>query len=102
MGIKALAKSFITISALAMPLCSFSHCSYFTLRSGGRTVVTFLFDSVFTWVVVIPVATVFAKHTALPIVTVFFLVQSMEFVKAVIGFFMVKSNVWMQNIVSGR
>lgn len=101
-GIKALAKSFITISALAMPLCSFSHCSYFTLRSGGRTVVTFLFDSVFTWVVVIPVATVFAKHTALPIVTVFFLVQSMEFVKAVIGFFMVKSNVWMQNIVSGR
>lgn len=62
--------------------------------------VTFLFDSVFTWVVVIPVATIFAKHTALPIVTVFFLVQCMEFIKAVIGLFMVRSNVWLQNIVS--
>ena len=29
---------------------------YFTLRSGGKTVVTFLFDSVFTWVIVVPAA----------------------------------------------
>lgn len=99
-SIKALAKSFIIVSAMVMPLCAFSHCSYFTLRSGGKTVVTFLFDSVFTWVIVIPVATIFAKHTALSIVTVFFIVQYMELIKAVIGFFMVKSNVWMQNIVA--
>lgn len=99
-SIKELAKSFIVVSAMVMPLCAFSHCSYFTLRSGGKTIVTFLFDSVFTWVIVIPVATIFAKHTALPIVTVFFIVQYMELIKAVIGFFMVKSNVWMQNIVS--
>ena len=80
-------------------LATFCHCSYFALRSGGKTLVTFLFDSVYTWVVVIPVATVLAKYTTLDIVLVFFLVQSMEFIKAIIGFFMVKSNVWLQNIV---
>lgn len=98
-SIKELARTFIVISAAVMPLCAFCHCSYFTLRSGGKTVVTFLFDSVYTWVLVIPVATFLSKYTTLPIAVVFLLVQSMEFVKAVIGFFMVKSGVWLQNIV---
>lgn len=98
-SIKALAKDFIVISALAMPLCAFSHCTYFTLRSGGKTIITFLFDSVYSWVLVIPVATLLAKHTALSITTVFFLVQFTEIIKVVIGFFMVKSGVWLQNIV---
>lgn len=97
--IKALAKQFIIISALAMPLCAFSHCSYFTLRSGGKTIVTFLFDSVYTWVIVIPFAYVLAHFTSLTITTVFFLVSFTEIIKVVIGFFMVKSNVWLQNLV---
>lgn len=98
-SIKELARTFIMISAAVMPVCAFCHCSYFTLRSGGKTLVTFLFDSVYTWVIVIPVATILAKYTTLGIALVFFLVQSMEFIKAVIGYFMVKSDVWLQNIV---
>lgn len=98
-SIKELARTFIVISAAVMPLNAFCHCTYFTLRSGGKTVVTFFFDSVYTWVLVIPVATYLAKYTALPIALVFFLVQSLEFIKAIIGFFMVKSGVWLQNIV---
>ncbi len=98
--IKELAKQFIIVSALIMPVCAFCHCTYFTLRSGGKTIVTFIFDSVYTWLAVIPVAFLLSRHTLLNIVTVFFLVQSMELVKAVIGFFMVKSNVWLVNIVS--
>lgn len=101
-SIKDLARVFIIISAAIMPLNAFCHCSYFTLRSGGKTVVTFLFDSVYTWVIVIPVATVLAKYTTLPIALVFFLVQSLEFIKAIIGFFMVRSGVWLQNIVDSK
>ena len=101
-SIKELARNFIIIAAAIMPLNAFCHCTYFTLRSGGKTVVTFLFDSVYTWVLVIPVATFLAKYTTLPIVLVFFLVQSLEFVKAIIGFFMVKSGVWLQNIVEEK
>lgn len=98
-SIKILARSFILITAAIMPICAYCHCSYFTLRSGGKTVITFLFDSVYTWIIVIPIATILAKYTALDIVYVFFFVQSLEFVKAIIGFFMVRSGIWLQNIV---
>ncbi len=101
-SIKELAQNLIMISALAMPLCAFSHCAYFTLRSGGKTVVTFLFDSVYTWVLVAPFAYILANFTVLRIETVFFLVQFTEIVKVTIGFFMVRSGVWIQNIVGDK
>lgn len=99
-GIKELARQFIVISALVMPLCAFCHSTYFTLRSGGKTGVTFIFDAVYTWILVIPVAYFLSNCTPLAIVTVFWCVQSMEFVKAIIGYFMVKSDVWLVNIVN--
>lgn len=101
-SIKALAKDFIVISAVIMPVCAFCHCCYFTLRSGGKTVITFLFDSVYTWLIVIPCAFLLSSYTGLGITIVFFLVQALEFVKSIIGFFMVKSGIWLQNIVANE
>ena len=100
--IKELATTFIAISASVMPICAFCHCTYFTLRSGGKTGITFLFDSVYTWVLVIPVAYALANWTTWSITTVFFLVSYMELIKAIIGFFMVKSDIWLQNIVNSK
>ncbi len=97
--IKTLATSFIAVSAIIMPFCSFSHASYFTLRSGGKTLVTFLFDSVFTWIIVVPTAFLLAHYTGLGIVSVYFLVQATELIKVVIGYCMVRSNVWVVKIV---
>ena len=97
--IKSLATDFIAVSAIIMPFCAFSHASYFTLRSGGKTLVTFLFDSVFTWVIVVPVAFVLANYSAIGIVGVYFLVQATELIKVVIGYFMVRSNVWLVQMV---
>ncbi len=97
--IKELARKFIFVCAIIMPVSAYCHCSYFVLRSGGKTVITFLFDSFYSWIVVIPLATFLAKYTTLNIITVFFLVQSMEIIKAIIGFFMVKSGIWLNNIV---
>ena len=97
--IKSLATSFIAVSAMIMPFCSFSHASYFTLRSGGKTLVTFLFDSVFTWVVVVPTAFVLAHFTGLGIVSIYFFVQATEMIKVIIGYCMVRSNVWLVQMV---
>ena len=97
--VRGLATEFIAVAALWMPFCSFSHCSYFTLRSGGKTLVTFLFDSVFTWVVMAPLAFVLAHYTGLGIVAVYFFVQGTELIKNIIGYFMVKSNVWLVQMV---
>lgn len=97
--IKALATSFIAVSAIIMPFCSFTHASYFTLRSGGKTFVTFLFDSVFTWVVVVPTAFLLAHFTGLGIVSIYFVVQATELIKVIIGYCMVRSNVWLVQMV---
>lgn len=97
--IKALAKEFIIVAAMFMPFCAFCHGTYFTLRSGGKTVITFLFDSVFVWLVMVPVAYFTSTHTTLPIVSVFFCVQATEIIKVVIGYLMVRSDIWLQNIV---
>jgi Na+-driven multidrug efflux pump len=98
--IKELATSFIVVAALVMPVCAYAHCAYFVLRSGGKTFITFLFDSAFTWIVVIPCAFILAKYTTLGITMVYFIVQFTEIIKAIIGYFMVKSGIWIKNIVS--
>lgn len=97
--IRELAAQFIRIAAMFMPFCAFCHATYFTLRSGGKTVITFLFDSVFVWLIVIPVAYILSNHSDLPITGVFFFVQATEMIKVVIGYLMVRSGIWLQNIV---
>lgn len=99
-GVRQLAKYFIMISAVFMPQHAFLHASYFTLRSGGKTVITFLFDSVFIWCVSVTIAFTLSHFTALPVVAVFTLVQAGDIIKCVIGFILVKKGVWMQNIVA--
>ncbi len=45
--VRSLAATFIRITVCFMPIHAFLHAVYFTIRSGGKTVITFLFDSVY-------------------------------------------------------
>lgn len=98
--VRQMATQMIYVVAIMMPVYAFGHCCYFTLRSGGRTFITFLFDSVFTWLVSIPAAYVLAHWTQLPIAPLYFFVQSFEIVKDLIGFVLIKKGVWIHNIVA--
>lgn len=98
--VRGLATCLIRISALFMPLYSFYHASYFTLRTGGKTFITFLFDSCYVWVINIPVAFVLSRFTGLTLISIFFICQSVEIVKAVVGFVLLKKGVWINNMVS--
>lgn len=91
---------FIIISALFFPVQGFLNALYFTLRSGGKTMITFLFDSVYSWVVTLPIALVLCNFTPLPILAVYAIVQSADFIKVVIGSILIKKGVWVSNIVS--
>lgn len=99
-SIKALAASLLRVAACMMPLNAFAHMAYFTLRSGGKTIVTFIFDSVFVWGVSIPVAFVLSRFTGLPVLELYIIVQSLELIKCVIGFVMLKKRLWVQNLVT--
>lgn len=83
-----------------MPQNAFLHASYFTLRSGGKTIITFLFDSVFIWCVSVTIAFTLSRFTTLPVIGIYTLVQLGDIIKCVIGFILVKKGVWLQNIVS--
>ena len=97
---RALATYFIMLTAVCMPQNAFLHASYFTLRSGGRTVITFLFDRVFIWCVSVVIAFTLSRYTTLPVLAVYAFVQMGDWIKCVIGFILVKKGVWLQNIVS--
>lgn len=101
-AVKNLAAALLRIAAACMPLAAFMHASYFTLRSGGKTIVTFLFDSVFLWCASIPLAFVLSRYTTLPIVPLYLFCQLIDIIKCVIGFVLVKKGVWINNIVSEK
>ena len=97
--IRQLATKFIWAVAAATPFISLSNSEYFILRSGGKTIITFLFDSCFVCLVNVPVAMCLTKFTAIHIVGIFFLVNMLEGIKALIGFIMVKKDIWLNTIV---
>lgn len=97
--VQSLATKFILIAAACMPLYAFMHGCYFTLRSGGKTWITVLFDSVYVWAADIPLAYVLAHFTGLPIVLVYLSCQLIETLKCILGYILVKKGIWLQNIV---
>ena len=100
--VRSLAASFLRVVAIASPLFAFTHASYFTLRSGGKTWITFLFDSCYLWVLSIPVAKLLAIGTAWPILVVYAICQYMDLVKAALGAYLLKKGVWINNIVQNQ
>lgn len=97
--VRNLATGIMCISACVMPINAFAHASYFTLRSGGKVIITFLFDSVFIWVVCVPVAFVLTEFTALTILPIFAIVQALELIKCILGAILLEKGVWIRNIV---
>lgn len=96
---KAIAEKFIIAQAIFMPQAAFMHAAYFTLRSGGKTIITFLFDSVFVCIISVPVAYVLSRFTTLNVIAIFVCVQIADWIKCIVGFILLKKGVWLQNIV---
>ena len=98
-SVRKLAAGFIRIGAACLPIYAFMHAAYFTLRTGGKTFVTFLFDSVFLWCISVPFAMLICTYTVLPVVMIYLCVQLTDLIKCLIGFILVKKGVWIQNLV---
>ena len=97
--VKALAVKLLLVYAAMMPIYSYTNSCYFTLRSGGKTVITFVFDSLFVWVACIPAAFILSRYTQVTILPMYILVELLNLIKCVIGFFMVRNRTWVVNLV---
>ena len=96
--VRQLATQLILAVSVMMPFMAYNNAVYFTLRSGGQTLVTFLFDSCFMWVVNVPLAYCLSRFTGLPILPLYILCQLTEVLKCGIGAFMLKKGKWIQNL----
>ena len=96
--VRQLAQWLICISAIMMPFNSYTNATYFTLRSGGQTLVTFLFDSCFVWSICIPLAFCLSRFTAMSIIPLYAICQGTDLIKCLIGAAMLKQGKWIQNL----
>jgi len=99
-SIRQIATWLILVCAVTMPVHSYLNATYFTLRSGGKTLITFIFDSGYVWVCMIPVAFVLSRFTDLPIMPLYIICQSLDLLKCIIGSRMLKKGSWIQNLTA--
>lgn len=97
--IRELATKFIIIVALCMPIDSLANACYFTLRSGGKTLITFLFDSFYVCVFTVPLAYCLTFFTGISVVFLFLVCRLADIGKGIIGLTLIKKGAWVQNIV---
>ncbi len=96
--IKEIATSFIFIFAVFMPVNSYVNCTYFTLRSGGKTIITFLFDSVFECCLAVPTAYLLVAFTDLKAPTIYAVVLALWFVKVIAGVILINKKIWLNDL----
>ena len=97
-SVRNLATILICITACTIPFNSYTNAAYFTLRSGGKTMVTFLFDSCFVWSICVPLAYCLSRFAKLPIIPLYVICQSAELLKCTLGFIMIRQGKWIQNL----
>ncbi len=98
--VRRIATGMMQIAALTMPMEAYVNAAYFTLRSGGKTVTTILFDSCFMWGVSVVSAFLLSNYTALPILTIYLICQSLNLIKCVIGGVLVNRGIWIKKLVA--
>ena len=99
--IRTLATKFILCVAAGTPLQAFANAAYFTMRSGGKTMITFVFDSVMIWCVnYVLVFTLTHYAPGMSVVAIMFCEQMSNIIKCIFGYYLVKKRKWVNNLVA--
>ena len=96
--VRHLATMLICVNAFFLPFNAYTNATYFTLRSGGQTAITFLFDSCFVWVICVPLAYCLSRFTTIPIVPMYILCLGTDLIKCALGYSLLRSNRWIRNL----
>ncbi len=98
--VRETAERLLRITALYQPIFALSHAGYFTIRSGGRTILTLLTDGVYTACVNFSLAFLLSRFTSLDVVLLYLFVQAADIPKMLISLTLVHKRVWVNNLVS--
>lgn len=98
-NVKSLAAYMMIISGVYMPFYAFNNSSYFTIRSGGSVGITFIMDSGFMCLFMLPVSFIVSRFTNVDIYILFAICQGAEALKTTISFYMLKRGTWTKRLV---
>ena len=98
-SVKSLATYLILTAALFMPFQAGTNAGYFTLRSGGKTLMTFIFDCGFVWIVNIPLAFILSRFTDLYIVYLYACILATDVFKCMLSYILVRKGIWLNSVV---
>lgn len=99
-AVRQLSAQFMVIGAVLIPVHAYLHVSYFTLRAGGCTSATFVFDCIFVCGVSVPLAYFLSRYTDLHILYLYMVVEGTNIGKALVGYILLRKKIWLRNIVS--
>ena len=96
--VRTLSSFILGCFALTMPAAALATSTYYTIRSGGRVFITMLFDSVYAWVIVMPVVFSLAYFTDLPFNVLLPIVLVVENLKLIPGLILVHKGIWVRQL----
>lgn len=96
--VKQTATSMLRVGGGLLWIGSLYNASYYTLRSGGKTIITLLFDSVGTVFVSFPISYVLAHFTDLSIVHMYLIICLVDLYKVILGLRLVNKRIWVKNL----
>ena len=96
--VRSMARHFILIQAFFAPQNTLINSIYYTLRSGGRTLITCLFDGLFLLAVSVPVAYILSKYTYLSVYIILIAVRFVDTIKCLFGLLLVRRGIWIKNM----
>lgn len=96
--VQSMATGLTLVIAVFAPFHGILNSSYFVLRSGGKTILTFFFDCVYVWGVNIPTVLALTYLTPLSTLPIYLICHLTELIKWIIGIILVEKGVWLNDI----
>lgn len=101
-AVRGMACGMLRICGIALPVAALYHSIYFTIRCGGKTFITLLFDACFTWAVALPLVTALCRFTGLDVLLVYAAEKAADLLRVAIGLAILKSGLWVKNLVGEK
>ena len=98
--VKTIAMWCLIIAGASLPIHTIVQVVYFTIRAGGKTVITFLFDSIYTWLIPGMISFLLCRFTGINVLWVYFIVQFLDIIKIIAGVPLLKSGFWTNCLIS--
>lgn len=98
--VRSMATRLTLVIAAFAPFHAILNSSYFTLRSGGKTILTFFFDCAYVWCINIPTVLILTHLTPLSTAQIYLACHLTELIKWVIGIILVEKGVWLNDMTT--